>query len=82
MLKLYVFLKLDRVCYSRARSPLLFYHKNFICLADLICKKVRGDSGRERYVYDPMFGDNPILTSEFIKSYQNMNPKGIKLSKK
>lgn len=34
-----------------------------------------------QYVYDPMFGKKPILTSDFIKAYQKMNPKGIKLKR-
>ncbi|WP_183044054.1 RHS repeat domain-containing protein [Sphingobacterium siyangense] len=34
-----------------------------------------------QYVFDPMFGKKPILTSDFIKAYQSMNPKGIKLKR-
>ena len=32
-----------------------------------------------KFVYDPMFSDKPILTSEFIKEYQKINPKGLNI---
>jgi RHS repeat-associated protein len=33
------------------------------------------------YVYDPMFGQAPVKTADFIKAYQEMNPGGIDVVK-
>ncbi|KMQ61888.1 hypothetical protein ACM40_06075 [Chryseobacterium sp. BLS98] len=33
------------------------------------------------YVYDPMYSGTPIRTKDYIKVYQKMNPKGIKLQR-
>ncbi|HCT85676.1 MAG TPA: hypothetical protein DF296_10820, partial [Candidatus Margulisbacteria bacterium] len=34
-----------------------------------------------KFTYDPMFNKKPVLTSEFLKMYEKMNPGGIKLIK-
>ncbi len=34
------------------------------------------------YVYDPMFSSAPIKTIDFLKTYQEMNPAGVKLIKR